>query len=92
MAMAVPAVAYPKGVPTTPSSRGPGQTGDSFCRIFGTTALFEDAQLTTHYPTEQDYLDAVNEAVDAAVDRGFLLPVDAALIVADAEDSGIGGP
>ena len=55
--------------------------------------------LTTHRGTEQlegrlaiYYLDAVNASVDAAIDGGFLLPVDAALIVADAEASGIGGP
>lgn len=71
---------------------GLGQTGESFCRIYGTTALFDEQQLSELYPTEQDYLDAVNESVDAAVDEGFLLPEDAALIVADAESSGIGGP
>ncbi|MGB5310574.1 MAG: alpha/beta hydrolase domain-containing protein, partial [Polyangiales bacterium] len=59
---------------------------------FGRTALFDDEQLGELYPTEQDYLDAVNASVEAAVDAGFLLPPDAALIVADAENSGIGGP
>ena len=71
---------------------GLGQTGNSFCRIYGTTAMFADEQLAGLYPTEQDYLDAVNAAVDAAVAGGYLLSVDAALIVADAEGSGIGGP
>jgi hypothetical protein len=71
---------------------GLGQTSDGFCRIYGTTSLFDGEQLAELYPTEQDYLDAVEAAVDAAVDEGFLLPVDAALIVSDAEASGIGGP
>jgi hypothetical protein len=71
---------------------GLGQTSDGFCRIYGTTSLFDDEQLAELYPTEQDYLDAVETAVDAAVDEGFLLPVDAALIVSDAKASGIGGP
>jgi hypothetical protein len=70
---------------------GLGQTGESFCRIFGTTELFDGAKLAELYPTETDYLDAVNGSVDAAVEAGHLLPPDAALIVADAEDSGIGG-
>ena len=70
---------------------GLGQTGESFCRIFGTTELFEDAKLAELYPTETDYLDAVSASVDAAVGAGYLLPPDAALIVADAEDPGIGG-
>lgn len=71
---------------------GEGQAGESFCRIFGTTALFDDAQLSELYPTEQAYVDAVRASTDAAVEAGFLLPEDAALIVADAETSGIGGP
>jgi hypothetical protein len=70
---------------------GLGQTGESFCRIFGTTFLFDAAQLAELYPTEQDYLDAVNASLDAALEAGYLLPPDAALIVADAEESGIGG-
>ena len=70
---------------------GLGQSGDSFCRIFGTTELFDDAQLSELYPTEQVYIDAVTASVDAAVENGYLLPVDAALILSDAEASGIGG-
>lgn len=71
---------------------GLGQMGESFCRIFGTTRLFDDAELAELYPTHQSYLDAVTSSTDSAVDAGFLLPVDAALIVADAEASDIGGP
>ena len=71
---------------------GLGQTGESFCLIFGTTALFDETQLAELYPTEQDYLDAVTESLQAAVDAGFLLPPDATLIGQDAETSGIGGP
>jgi hypothetical protein len=71
---------------------GLGQTGESFCRIFGTTRLFDDAELAELYPTHDAYLDAVNSATDSAVDAGFVLPVDAALIIADAEASDIGGP
>jgi hypothetical protein len=70
---------------------GLGQTGESFCRIFGTTMLFGDAQLSELYPTHQSYLDAVNSSTESAIEAGFLLPVDAALIVADAEASNIGG-
>ncbi len=70
---------------------GLGQTGESFCRIFGTTVLFDEAQLAELYPTEQVYLDAVTESLQAAVDAGFLLPPDATLIGQDAETSGIGG-
>ena len=71
---------------------GLGQTGESFCRIFGTTQLFDDAQLLELYPTHQEYVDAVNSSMDSAIAAGFLLPVDAALIIAQAEGSEIGGP
>lgn len=70
---------------------GLGQTGESFCSIFGTTMLFDEAQLSELYPTEQSYLDAVRASTDAAVAGGFLLERDAALILEDAATSGIGG-
>ena len=70
---------------------GLGQTGESFCRIYGTTSLFDDTQLAELYPTDQDYVDAVTDSVNSAVEAGFLLPVDAELIVTDAGESGIGG-
>jgi hypothetical protein len=63
---------------------GLGQSGESFCGIFGTTMLFDDAKLAELYPTRQDYLDAVNTSTQRAVEAGFVLPVDAELIVADA--------
>lgn len=71
---------------------GLGQSGESFCRIFGTTVLFDDAQLGELYPTEQDYVEAVRASTEAAIAEGFLLEPDAALIVEDAAASGIGGP
>ncbi|TFH31862.1 MAG: hypothetical protein E4H00_02655 [Myxococcales bacterium] len=71
---------------------GLGQTGNSFCRIFGTTRLLDGAELLELYPTHQDYLDAVNSSTQTAVEAGFILPSDAALIIADAESSDIGGP
>lgn len=70
---------------------GLGQTGESFCRIFGTTSLFDDAKLAELYPTRQSYLDAVNSTTQSAVAAGFVLPVDAALIIEAAEASDIGG-
>jgi hypothetical protein len=70
---------------------GLGQTGESFCDLFGTTLLFDGAELATLYPTHQEYVDAVHASTDGAVAAGFLLPVDAALIVAAAENSNIGG-
>ena len=69
---------------------GLGQAGGSFCGIFGTTQLFDEAMLAALYPTGDTYLDAVNSTTQSAVAAGFILPVDAALIIAAAEESGIG--
>ncbi len=59
---------------------GNGQTGSSFCFLFGTTALFDEATLSTLYPTREAYIDAIDMTTDSAVERGFLLPEDAELI------------
>lgn len=69
---------------------GLGQTGESFCRIFGTTQLFDEAQLAALYPTHEAYVDAVTSSTQSAVGAGFILPADAALIIAAAEASDIG--
>jgi hypothetical protein len=63
---------------------------DSFCNLFGTTELFDDAQLAELYPSKQAYIDAIDKSVDDAVDRRVLLPVDAELIKDEARSSNIG--
>jgi len=52
---------------------GLGQQGDSFCRLYGTTALFDEATLARLYPDQATYVDAIDRAADAAVAAGFLL-------------------
>jgi hypothetical protein len=59
---------------------GYGQTGSSFCFLFGTTTLFDETTLAMLYPTRQDYIDAVDASTDSAVEKGFILPEDGALI------------
>ena len=71
---------------------GLGQSGESFCAIFGTTALFDAATLAMLYPTHADYVNAVSAATDAAVQAGFILAVDAELIKTAAQNSTIGNP
>lgn len=63
---------------------GEGQTGSTFCALFGTTVPFDEATLAALYPTRQDYVDAFHAATDAAVAAGFILPADAALMKANA--------
>jgi len=71
---------------------GLGQTGQSFCRLFGTTELFDEAMLAALYPSHQAYVDAVQASTDGTVAAGFMLPVDAELILASAQASTIGAP
>jgi hypothetical protein len=63
---------------------GGGQTGSSFCGAFGTTDLFDEATLSMLYPTQQDYIDAIDAATDSAVENGFIVPEDGELIKAQA--------
>ena len=60
---------------------GVGNTGDSFCRLFGTTRLFDASDMAARYIDEAGFEAAVTEATEAAVDAGFLLPEDAEAII-----------
>lgn len=69
---------------------GLGQTGSSFCQIFGTTVLFEPATLASLYPDHETYVAAVNASTDQAIAAGFILEPDGALIKAAAAASKFG--
>jgi hypothetical protein len=60
---------------------GTGNAGGGFCRLFGTTALFDASQMASLYVDAQGFTSAVSEAAAAAVAAGFLLQVDADAIV-----------
>lgn len=70
---------------------GLGQEGSNFCNLFGTTSLFDDAKLAELYPTNADYVSAITQSTDNAVNAGFILAEDGTLIKAYAADSNIGG-
>jgi hypothetical protein len=61
--------------------RGEPNTGNSFCRLFGTTSLFSAAQMASLYGDEAGFVNAVTEATNAAVDADFLLQEDADAII-----------
>ncbi|HEY7073314.1 MAG TPA: alpha/beta hydrolase domain-containing protein, partial [Acidimicrobiales bacterium] len=48
-----------------------------FCMLFGDTVPFDSATIASLYPTDDDYVSAVKESADAAVEAGFLLRADA---------------
>lgn len=72
---------------------GDGQPPENatFCGLFGTTSLFDDAMLATLYPDKQAYIDAIDNATDEALAAGFLVPKDAQLIKARARTSNVAG-
>ena len=54
--------------------------GSTICFLFGTTKLFDQATLASLYPDHAAYVTAVQNATDAAVKAGFLMPEDGELI------------
>ncbi|MFM7686022.1 MAG: alpha/beta hydrolase domain-containing protein [Actinomycetota bacterium] len=56
---------------------GGGQSGESFCGLFGTTTPFDAATLAALYPDRQTFVDRWNAAIDSAVAAGTLLKADA---------------
>ncbi len=60
-----------------------GATG--FCALFGSTTPFDEATLAALYPTPEDYLEAFRASARSSVDDGFILEVDADVMVAKAE-------
>jgi hypothetical protein len=68
----------------TPSAvlSGNGNTGDSFCRLLGTTNLFSASEMSSRYIDQAAYVNAVTEATEAALTAGFILPEDGQDIIA----------
>jgi hypothetical protein len=69
---------------------GLGQGGNTFCFLFGTTTMFDNATLLNLYPDHATYVADVNTTTDSAVARGHLLPTDGQLIKDAAQASTIG--
>jgi alpha/beta hydrolase family protein len=70
---------------------GLGQTGGSFCSLFGTTTPLDPATLASRYPSHSAYVSAVRDDVQRAVRAGFILKPDARAIKEAALASDIGG-
>jgi hypothetical protein len=68
---------------------GLGQTGGSFCALFGTTVPFTDDELAARYADHAAFVAQWDLAVDAAVDAGAVLAADAPNLRAAAKTSDI---
>ena len=64
---------------------GLGQTGGSFCGLFGTTTPFTAEQRTALYADKADFIAKWTEATERAVEAGVILEADAAAIIASAD-------
>lgn len=60
---------------------GLGQEGNAFCRLFGTTKLFDEATMATLYTDKSGYKAAVSDSVAVGIERGTLLQLDAERII-----------
>jgi Alpha/beta hydrolase domain len=76
--------------PTATLSGEPGG-GPGFCSLFGFTAAFDAARLSSLYPNQGDYIAKFEQATHRAVRQGFLLAIDAKEAKAEASRSGIAG-
>jgi hypothetical protein len=71
---------------------GLGQTGGSFCFLFGTTTPKGPPDLARAYPTHDAFVTAWNASVDDAAAAGAVLPQDAERLRQVAAASTIGNP
>ncbi|WP_329282102.1 alpha/beta hydrolase domain-containing protein [Streptomyces sp. NBC_01451] len=69
---------------------GLGQSGASFCFLFGTTTPFPAEKLAALYPRHASFVAKWSAATAQGVAAGFIRPADAAELVRAATQSGIG--
>ncbi len=73
----------PVDVPLRVLSGDPSGESGGFCFLFGKTLPFEGDELATLYADLDDFLAQLEASATAAVDQGWLLPDDAATIIAE---------
>lgn len=71
---------------------GLGQSGETFCGLFGTTVPLDANRLAAAYPDRDTFVAAWNAAVDRAVESGAVLSVDGERLREVAAASNIGAP
>lgn len=75
-------------VPTAMNSGA--NTGDRFCRLYGSHQPFSESTLANLYPTHREYVEKVSAATWTNVEAGYVLPRDAAATEERATHSKIG--
>jgi hypothetical protein len=69
---------------------GLGQSGNSFCFLFGTTTPFSTAKLAALYPTHAAFVTRWIRDTITATQAGFIRPADAAGLIIAAPESNVG--
>lgn len=70
---------------------GLGQSGTSFCFLFGTTTPFSTAKLAALYPTHLQFVTQWARDTTCAALTGHIRPADAIALIAAANQSTVGG-
>lgn len=65
-------------------------TGDAFCRLYGSHEPFQAAELRRLYPTNDGYMAAIREVVEQNLTDGYILPADVQQTLVNAAASGVG--
>jgi len=89
LGLAVGGIRTPAVEAPTATLTGENEAESVICSLFGATVPFTPDQLAQLYPTADDYVDAVTESADAAVEAGFLLPDDRDVIVEEAQSAAV---
>lgn len=78
-------------VPVDVLSGLPAPGASVICILFGTTTPIPADQLAARYSSAEEYLAAYEEATDAAIEAGFVLPEDRDTALAEAQPDRIPG-
>ncbi|MCT9083873.1 alpha/beta hydrolase domain-containing protein [Streptomyces fulvoviolaceus] len=70
---------------------GLGQSGESYCFLFGTTTPFAAEKLTALYPSHAAFVAKWSASTAKGAAQGFIRPADAAELMQAAANSAIGG-
>lgn len=70
---------------------GEPSSDNPLCFLFGSTTPFTEERLAELYPTRDDYVAAVRESADAALEAGHILPAARDSFMAEAEAASIPG-
>ena len=79
-----PSVVHQVDVPVSALSGEGLPGGNVLCMLFGSSTPFDSAKLSSLYPTQDDYLERFDAALDATIAAGFVRAQDRDAYAAEA--------